>query len=95
MTTRIVSINRHTPQNNNQEFLIEKNVPIPPRQDYRFKYPVRLLLKNESFFVKTTKPIQHIAALVPRWKKITRFNFTLRTIKKNRVQIGIRIWRIK
>lgn len=77
-----------------QQFLIEKNVPIPAsRRDNQNKYPLALMEIGDSFFM-TPEPGQKVSVLQARISATTVY-FGKRTSRKfasRSVAGGIRVW---
>ena len=78
------------------DFEVEYNIPIPPKGDYKRRYPFHLLRKvNMSFFVpcdvlECEKLTNSLTRSINHASYKTGWRFTMR-----RVEEGIRVWRIE
>lgn len=66
---------------------IEKNVPIPPKENLR-KYPVYEMEVGDSFFVPDTET-QRVSRRIQKFQQRTKARFSVR--KEGN---GARVWRI-
>lgn len=72
-----------------REIKIDKNVPIPPKHQYKF----RELEVGDSFFVPGGD-IKHLWSLASSAQRTNGFKFRMKTLRENGEQ-GVRVWRIE
>ena len=71
-------------------FQIEKNVPIPPRREYKTKYPWDEMDVGDSFYVPNTKSGSIACGVYRASKRFEGKKFISRSEAG-----GIRVWRVK
>lgn len=79
-------------------FEIERDIPIP-KLTRRGKYPFRLMVVGDSFFVPETdkERCRRLTSILTACSRQGRGKgkFSTRTIKKDGLPVGVRCWKIE